>query len=103
MQLRVPELQNRQFKLETFLDGRNFAAWNHGQDVLFRARMAVSVFAVLRGLLIFYATREMFGTSAGFIALILFVFDQSTAHNVHRQCQRVNGSHSDANQHSKGL
>lgn len=75
MRLRVPELQHRQFKLEAFLDGRDFAAWNYGKGVLFRARMAVSVLALLLALLIFFATREMFGTSAGFIALTLFAFD----------------------------
>jgi 4-amino-4-deoxy-L-arabinose transferase-like glycosyltransferase len=81
MQLRVPELQNRQFKLEAFLDGKNFAAWNYGKGILFRARMAVSVFALLLALLIFWAAREMFGVAAGFIALILFVFDpNSLAH-----------------------
>jgi Dolichyl-phosphate-mannose-protein mannosyltransferase len=75
MQLHVPELQRRQFKLETFLDGRNFASWNYENGILFRARIAVSVFALLIALLIFFAAREMFGVSAGFIALILFVFD----------------------------
>lgn len=75
MQLRVPELQHRQFKLEAFLDGRNFAAWNYDKGILFRARLAVSVFALLLALLIFFAAREMFGNAAGFIALTLFVFD----------------------------
>lgn len=75
MQLRVPELQHRQFKLEAFLDGRNFAAWNYDKGILFRARLAVSVFALLLALLIFFAAREMFGVAAGFIALTLFVFD----------------------------
>jgi len=75
MQLRVPELQHRQFKLEAFLDGRDFASWNYNKGILFRARMAVSVFALLLALLIFWAAREMFGTAAGFIALALFVFD----------------------------
>ncbi|HTV05963.1 MAG TPA: glycosyltransferase family 39 protein [Acidobacteriaceae bacterium] len=75
MQLRVPELQHRQFKLEAFLDGRNFTAWNYSKGILFRARMAVSVFTLLLALLIFFAAREMFGAAAGFIALTLFVFD----------------------------
>jgi len=75
MQLRVPELQHRQFKLEAFLDGRNFAAWNYSKGILFRARMSASVLTLLLALLIFCTAREMFGTAAGFIALTLFVFD----------------------------
>lgn len=75
MQLRVPELEHRQFKLEAFLDGRNFTAWNYSKGILFRARMAASVFTLLLALLIFCTAREMFGTAAGFIALTLFVFD----------------------------
>lgn len=75
MRLRVPALQHRQFKIEAFLDGRNFAAWNYSKNILFRARMAVSVFAFLLALFIFFAARAMFGAAAGFIALALFVFD----------------------------
>jgi hypothetical protein len=51
------------------------ATWNCDKGILFRARMAVAVFALLLGLLIFFAAREMFGMGAGFIVLILFVFD----------------------------
>jgi 4-amino-4-deoxy-L-arabinose transferase-like glycosyltransferase len=75
MQLRVPELQGRQFKVEAFNDGRDFASWNYTKGILFRARMAVSVFTLLLALLVFLAAREMFGTGAGFIALILIAFD----------------------------
>lgn len=75
MDLRVPALQNRQFKKETFLDASQFMASNYSSGILFRARMAVSIFAILLGLLVFYAAREMFGLAAGFIALALFAFD----------------------------
>jgi hypothetical protein len=75
MQLQVPQLQGRQFKTEAYLDGRDFASWNYAEGILFRARMAVSVFTLLLALLVFLAAREMFGTSAGFIALILIAFD----------------------------
>lgn len=75
MNLRVPELQNRYFKAEAFLDGSHFAAWNYAQGILFRARMAASVFMLLLALLVFLAAREMFGTLAGLIALILIAFD----------------------------
>jgi hypothetical protein len=77
MNLRVPELQGRNFKVETFLDGKDFNAWNLAQGILFRARMAASFFTLLLALLVFLAAREMFGITAGFIALALFAFDPS--------------------------
>jgi Dolichyl-phosphate-mannose-protein mannosyltransferase len=75
LQLQVPELKGRRFKTEAFLDGRDFASWNYAKGILFRARMAVSTFTLLLALLVFLAAREMFGTGAGFIALILVAFD----------------------------
>src|SRR5271156_6076593 len=73
--LRVPALQGRNFKVETALDGREFDAWNRAKGTLSHARLAVSFFAMLLGLLIFLAAREMFGTTAGFIALAFYAFD----------------------------
>ena len=75
--LRVPPLQGRNFKIEANLDGKDFNAWNWPKGTLFRARLAVSSFAMLLGLLIFLAAQEMFGTTAGFIALAFFAFDPS--------------------------
>jgi 4-amino-4-deoxy-L-arabinose transferase-like glycosyltransferase len=75
MRLLTPELQHRHFKLEAFLDGRDFMSWNYAKGILFRARMAASVFALLLALMIFFAAWDMFGTTAGFIALALFAFD----------------------------
>ena len=43
--------------------------------MLFRARMAAAGLTLLLGLLIFLAGREMFGTTAGFVALLLLAFD----------------------------
>ncbi|HEY0701222.1 MAG TPA: glycosyltransferase family 39 protein, partial [Candidatus Acidoferrales bacterium] len=73
--LRVPPLQNRNFKVEAFLDGREFNAWNWQKGHLYRARLAVTIFPMLLALLVFLAAREMFGTTAGFIALALIAFD----------------------------
>jgi tetratricopeptide (TPR) repeat protein len=75
--LRVPPLQGRNFKIEANLDGKDFNAWNLPKGTLFRARLAVSSFAMLLGLLIFLAAQEMFGTTAGFIALAFYAFDPS--------------------------
>jgi 4-amino-4-deoxy-L-arabinose transferase-like glycosyltransferase len=75
MQLRVPPLQNRDFKREAFLNGKDFLFKNDADTMLFRARMAAATLTLLLALLVFLAGREMFGTAAGFIALTLLVFD----------------------------
>jgi len=73
--LRVPVLQDRNFKVEAFLCGKDFNARNLERGILFRARLAVTIFALLLGLLVFLATREMFGTTAAFVALTFLAFD----------------------------
>jgi hypothetical protein len=75
MNLHVPPLQDRYFKHEAFLGGRDFVFGNDADTVLFRARMAVSVFTVLLALFAFLAGREMFGAPAGLTTLVLLVFD----------------------------
>jgi hypothetical protein len=75
MPLRLPVLQDRSFKQEAFLGGKDFLFKNDANTMLFRARMAVSLFTLLLALLVFLAAQEMFGTGAGFIALALLVFD----------------------------
>jgi hypothetical protein len=73
--LRVPVLQGRNFKVEAFLSGKDFNAWNIDRGILFRARLAVTIFPLLLGLLVFLAAREMFGTTAAFVALTFLAFD----------------------------
>jgi hypothetical protein len=73
--LRVPVLQGRNFKVEAFLSGKDFNAWNIDRGILFRARLAVTIFPLLLGSLVFLAAREMFGTTPAFFALILLAFD----------------------------
>jgi hypothetical protein len=75
MPLNVPVVQDRTFKHEAFLDGKDFLFKNNADAILFRARMAVSFFTLLLALLVFLAAQEMFGTGAGFIALALLAFD----------------------------
>ena len=75
MHLMEPEQQGRSFKEEAFFGGRDFIFQNDAETVLFRARMAASVFTFALALLIFVAARQMFSTTAAFIALGLFVFD----------------------------
>jgi 4-amino-4-deoxy-L-arabinose transferase-like glycosyltransferase len=75
MPLKVPVLQDRNFKHEAFLGGKDFLFKNDADTMLFRVRMAASLFTLLLTLLVFLATKEMFGTGAAFIALTLLVFD----------------------------
>lgn len=73
--LRVPVVQNRSFKIEAFLDGRDFLFKNDANQILLRVRLGAACLTVLLGLLVFLAGQEMFGTAAGFIALTLLAFD----------------------------
>jgi 4-amino-4-deoxy-L-arabinose transferase-like glycosyltransferase len=75
MQLHEPQLQNRSFKTEAYLSGRDFIFQNDHETVIFRARAAASIFALMVALLAFLITSEMFGTGAGFITLALIVFE----------------------------
>ena len=73
--LKVPELQGRYFKEEAFLDGKDFLYRNDADAILFRTRMAAAALTLLAALLVFAATREMFGGAAAFVALALLVFE----------------------------
>jgi 4-amino-4-deoxy-L-arabinose transferase-like glycosyltransferase len=75
MPLKVPEVQNRFFMREAFLDGKEFLFANDADAMMFRARMTASILTVLLALLVFLATREFFGTRSAFIALTLVVFE----------------------------
>ena len=75
MRLWVPEVQNRDFKHEAFLDGREFVARNGPDNLLFTVRMPVALLTVLLALLVFFAAREMFGPVAGLLALAIVAFD----------------------------
>jgi len=75
MELKMPPLQGRSFKIEAFLNGKDFIFKNDFNKMIWRARVAASLLTVLLVLLIFLATQEMFGTGAAFIALTLMVFD----------------------------
>jgi len=75
MSLKVPPLQNRYFKTESYTDGRDFVYGNNANVILWRTRMAASLFTLLLALIVFLATKEMFGTGAGFIALTMLTFE----------------------------
>jgi len=77
--LKVPALQHRYFKDEAYLDGRELLFDNAPdysvESLTFRVRMAAGIVAILMGLLAFVAAREMFGTGAAFVALVLLTFE----------------------------
>ena len=75
MQLNVPEMQDRPYRLQAVLGGRDFIFHNDADKMVFRAQMAASIFTLLLLLIAFLAAQEMFGTSAGFLALGLLAFD----------------------------
>lgn len=75
MHLAVPPLQGRSEQTEAFLDGKDFVFHNDADKLLFRARMAVSVFMVGLAVSVFFAAYEMFGPIAGLLALAFLVFD----------------------------
>jgi tetratricopeptide (TPR) repeat protein len=75
MHLVLPQPQDRFFKTEAFLNGKDFLFKNDADTMLFRVHMAVASLTLLLALIVFLAAQEMFGTVAGFIALGLVVFD----------------------------
>ena len=79
----VPTLQHRMFKGEAYLDGRDFMERNdsptHG--LLFSMRLAAGVFAVGLSVMVFLMGSELFGESAGLLALLLLVFEPNVLAN----------------------
>jgi hypothetical protein len=89
LDLKIAPRQNRYFKSESYYGGQTLLFHNGPGDgghytvdtLLFRAHMAVLVFAVALAFLLFFAGNEMFGPVAGLIALTLFVFDPTVLVN----------------------
>src|SRR6185369_7493279 len=65
MQLTVPKLNGQFFKNEAFLGGNDFLYKNDALKMMWRARVAASIFSLIAALLVFFAAAEMFGTTAG--------------------------------------
>jgi 4-amino-4-deoxy-L-arabinose transferase-like glycosyltransferase len=79
----TPPLQGRDFKIESYLDGRDFLARNDGasQRLVFRMRLTAGLLALALALIVFLAAQEWFGTGAGLIALLLLIFDPNILAN----------------------
>ncbi len=75
MKLDEPPLKGGQIRDHEIQGGREFLFHNDADGILLRSRMMVAALAVLLALLVFVATRRMFGVAAGLVALGLLVFD----------------------------
>src|SRR5947209_4683863 len=73
----TPPLQGRFFKIEAYLDGRDWLIRNDGgsQWLIFRMRLATVPLALGLSLLIFLAAWEWFGSAAALLALTIAVFE----------------------------
>lgn len=89
LDLKIAPRQGRYFKSESYYGGRYLLFHNDpkygghysADTLLFRIHMTVLVFALVLALLLFLAGREMFGATAGLIAMTLFVFDPTVLTN----------------------
>jgi len=89
LHLVVPPMQGRYFKDEAYFEGRELVFRNDpahggkypGDVLLFYARMSIMVFALLLVVVVFLAGWEMFGATAGLIALALAVFEPNLLTN----------------------
>jgi 4-amino-4-deoxy-L-arabinose transferase-like glycosyltransferase len=74
-QPKSPTLEERFFKEDAFLRGKEFLYQNDADKILAHTRTAAATLTLLTALIIFCGTKEMFGTGAAFIALTLLTFD----------------------------
>ena len=74
-QPKSPPLEERFFKEDAFLRGKEFLYQNDPEQILARTRTAAAILTLLTALVVFFGAREMFGTGAAFIALTLVTFD----------------------------
>ena len=74
-QPKSPVLEERFFKEDAFLRGKEFLYQNDPDKILARTRTAAAVLTLLTAVVVFFGTREMFGRGAAFIALTLVTFD----------------------------
>lgn len=75
LQPKSPALEERFFKEDAFLRGKEFLYQNDADKILARTRATAAILTLLTALVVFFATREMFGTGAAFVALALLAFD----------------------------
>lgn len=69
------------FRAASSLGGRIFLYTHDADQLLLRARLAISIFTFALALLILLEAREMFGNVAAAVALLLFVFEPNILAN----------------------
>jgi 4-amino-4-deoxy-L-arabinose transferase-like glycosyltransferase len=74
-QPKSPEPQERFFKEDAFLRGKEFLYQNDADRILSRTRTVAAILTLLAALIVFFGTKEMFGTGAAFVTLALLAFD----------------------------
>ena len=72
---KMPALEGRFFKEDAFLGGKEFLYQNDAEKILSRTRTFAATLTLLTAFVVFFATKEMFGAGAAFIALSLLTFD----------------------------
>ncbi len=75
LRLQYPRTPEAPFKQQCWSGGQQLLYSKNGDDLLFRARMAASGFALLLALLVFEASYRMFGAGPAIIAMALLVFE----------------------------
>src|SRR6185503_15314208 len=65
-QPKSPALEERFFKEDAFLRGKEFLYLNNPDQILARTRTAAAILTLLTALVVFFGTREMFGTGSAF-------------------------------------
>ncbi len=73
--LRIPPVSKDYFKVVEYLGGRDFLYANDANALLWRARLAATVFTIALGLMVFLVGNSMWGPGPAFLALTLFAFD----------------------------
>ncbi len=74
-QPQTPTLEERFFKEDAFLRGKEFLYQNNADKILSRTRTTAATLTLLAAVIVFFGTREMFGSGAALIALTLLTFD----------------------------
>jgi hypothetical protein len=72
---RVPPMPQGEAFSINLQDGRIFLYSNHAEPMLFASRAAMTIFPLLLAIMVFAATREMFGAAPALIALTLTAFE----------------------------
>jgi hypothetical protein len=75
LRLQVPPPPNIFFRAASSRGGSQFLYSHDADALLFRARVGAAAFTVLLALLIFVATREMYGVGTALFALAIFAFE----------------------------